>query len=461
MNNPFCLQINIDFKGVDKFDQYEFNPIHAHFDDKDGRNVLSLIYDSTTYLQEAIVALYGYCSTTHEPLGNRVTVVDCKDNGRLQAVSFKDSISRSISSSSDRIEGKSVLDIKLDSALLEFSPLADEERLDSQFYLNEAGFRLVANQQFTLRLEGDNKYAVRTTKKWKTALGLRYRLDFEFNPKESRYEKQVIIEKTPRILIRTDSHLPDKLYQTADVLCSALSFFAHDKVDYVMGRTISKEKVCEKVTLVEEAPSSKASLGWFANQYHISLSKYLSQVKFERFQEKNGLLGKLVDKFNLCYHLEGESQFLVLYNILEQFRANLTTKQPKYKHTFSKSEDEVKALFKTQMEPIRKLIPKREREDFDLKVDNFAGKLIYQRMLDQFDEMLKENKLTDPDFREDFKKMLGMRNKMVHGSDKKLSDAKIKRYGSFLMRLVCTLLLRQAGIKGVDEYIKSPKFLRA
>ncbi len=384
--------------------------------------------------------------------GRKITVVECSKDEHIITVDFTHARLLNLTSSSKNYRhNKKFFDIHIDRVRITRS--SNDGLNLCEFYLNDSAYRPIRDIYGLLYPANVDKTQYTITKPrqyWIKALGIEFNINYDFATTDSRLSNVATITKKLRLYVRTNNKSSDEIFAIVDIICSALTFWTHEKIDYTSGRYFGNGTSVVDAKCLTPSPQSNYLDSFFTHGYHKDAIKFLKTVDYEQFQKYDGILITLIDRYNLTEQLTGESKFLTLYSILEQLKEKFTKgKSSREKFEFSVTNAELNKVLSEGLEPILKLVRKNDRLILQKQISNVRHDLKYKPMVHQFDHLLNENKVPKGEWRNKFESIVRFRNKVVHGTYNLSDEKKILEYNDALRYLIGFLLLKIVGVKSI------------
>ncbi|HET7002099.1 MAG TPA: hypothetical protein VFI33_12345, partial [Puia sp.] len=210
--------------------------------------------------------------------------------------------------------------IKLTGVRRKFSGITDET---TEFYLNKQGFSLVEmNYRYPLRMPWTTEPF-----KWEPTNEVTDYVKFdkiEFKPEHNFFnsnnesESEISIQKEPKIIVKHEDLSEVDIKRHVSLLCSLFSFYAHENIDYVTSKIQTKEDYFYEARDTEE--NSNDGHGLFRWDFSQNPLNLIVNVNAPHLLANLEFVQNIITRYNYALQLDGESKFMILYNILEQIR---------------------------------------------------------------------------------------------------------------------------------------------
>lgn len=154
----------------------------------------------------------------------------------------------------------------------------------------------------------------------------------------------------------------------------------------------------------------------------------------------------VISRFLHAKDVYDSSKFLIYYSIIEylkgldkEIKTEFSLIEKKEKNT--KCNEAINILIE--------LVPKEEIEEFKIKLDSIKGDLKYRYMRHPLEEFLSKNNIQLKNCSINIKKLIAIRNSLIHGSSKVINYDEIEKANILLYRITGILILK---LIGINEY---------
>jgi hypothetical protein len=335
----------------------------------------------------------------------------------------------------------------------------------NEFFLNNNTSLIVArnynHNPIKLPWQDDWKYQPTHKNPQGFAFGMiRYKLDFEIKLIEEKTFLKDIIVKMPRIIVEQANISAVEIRKHVNMICKLSSFYCHEKIDYNFSRIFAEGKLYIEIKN-ELKNTTPAEDGIFWVAFRRNPDNLILNVNCETTLNNEEFIYNIIDKFNNAMNADGETRFMLLYNILEQIRT-ASGINVKSKYSFNvKDKNEEKELIN---EPIRQLLNdisdkikddgNNEPKFFKDSINGKISQLKYKTMPNQFVEFFKIFNLDQAKYRLDFNKLFDIRNTFFHGNaldqDQKIELMKVNDF-ECLPKFVGHAFLKYLGIDDLEK----------
>jgi len=177
---------------------------------------------------------------------------------------------------------------------------------------------------------------------------------------------------------------------------------------------------------------------------------FVQSLSFEKFQIYKGLVHQSVTRFVKVKYLDDISAFMILYNIVEQFRNHFLinslegeTFTIKEEFNFTRSKRKTDDFIKGKIKEIGEIVADTDMDEFDAKASQKVNFIKKTGLKDQFESFVKYLDLNPADYVLPFENLINVRNVIYHGN---IPDADIPLCNKELKKLVLNIILRITAI---------------
>lgn len=277
----------------------------------------------------------------------------------------------------------------------------------------------------------------------------------------SENSEQLTLQRAPRLKILTEEKDFDEIEKTGKIVCLLMSFYLADEVDYstYIFNQPDRLSVCVRIVNLERNRKSTHRL----TTNYKSFKDFVESIQdTQQIYEEYDWWEKNIQKLITASRLDGESKFMLLYNILEQSFLYLktigkisTNSSKTYFPGIEKKMKDVKALARGLVESIKLYIPSTGTED----IKNFEQqnqKISFLRQIitdnsknvsrDKIQLLLKKLSIEDKDFDNELvKKIVALRDDIIHGN-KDIPIVALTPINTELFKLANLVLLKLLNI---------------
>lgn len=248
----------------------------------------------------------------------------------------------------------------------------------------------------------------------------------------SENSEQLTLQRVPVLKIITKKHNFKDIEKTGKVLCLLMSFYLAEEIDYstYIFNKPDRQIISVKNINLEKKRKSNHS---FTTNYR-SFKDFIESIKdVQEIYDEYAWWEKNIQKLITASRLDGESKFMLLYNILEQSFLYLKTigkiptdNSKTYFLGIEKKMKDVKALARGLVETIKLYIPSEKTEDIK-KFEQQNQKISFLQQIitdnsknvsrDKIQLLLKKLSIEDKDFDNELvKKIVALRDDIIHGN---------------------------------------------
>ncbi len=324
----------------------------------------------------------------------------------------------------------------------------------SEFSLTEGGLHLLDELYDFELFEYDNPYSFNVKEKECQEIFLgKYRLKFilkfevfnEGNFNEFRIKRWpvLVISELFKKFIEDES----LLYSEIQSIMNLLSYFQNQKIHYTYGRIKRKNSTIEYI-LTKEKKGFDLPKASRLKENGTSVYLYLNSCDFDFILLNSEFVGNLINRFIYSEYLEGESRFMILYNLLEQARnffiqISIDKNESiiindEYDFKFSKTKTD--NIIKNKIKELGEIVEEAERDSFKQNANNKVNFIKKKLMQNQFDEFFKYIDINSEDYDLDFRELLKIRNIIYHGNNYKSTEIDLESNIQKLRKLVSTII---------------------
>jgi hypothetical protein len=346
-----------------------------------------------------------------------------------------------------------------------------QEELESKVYLNQTAFRLI---ELNYRYKS-NLFSKNDEFKFEPINNIKDFVEFnkiKFIPEHNLYvtnkstDSLVNIEKEPRFRIVHSCSTELEVRQHIDVLCDLYSFYTNKKIDWKHSRIYADGKLFVEIreTVNEENQEIHGQFIWKFAQNPLNL---IRNVNAKEVFENKEIISKLVERYNYALKVDGETKFMILYNILEQLRnhyiltgkiesqkagnpPNIIKVRDEYKfiHGVKKTNDFIKEI----LQQIIEIVEEGDKDSFKSEIPNKIPDIKLLSMTNQFDTYFKYTDIDPKNYNLDFAELKELRNKIFHGRPV-VNKEQLDKFNWYehLPRLTGELLIKFFGISDLGE----------
>lgn len=456
-----CTKIKINIENIDKFSIGEScESVHqAHVileEDIFETNKLRVYFDSKTYLDNKVMHWYAK-EKSNFTIGKAIEFIKISNSKNI--VSFDLSSSKCIriksnSSFVDSIHGKYFL-IEFDAIRIIYKPvqheLDDNDKFDAYIYLNDSSKSIIDNfYWYDEFMSNKNVWEAKSRNNSNDFIkfgDIEINLGYDFTTKQK--DDSITIYQEPRIWIKHKNLKEKELIKYQDLICSILSLFNQEYIYPILTR-INNKKDTIVISKIPKDNKKTSLTGLRHLGFKGSLQKFLSEVNTELIFKNIAPFSKYVDKYILGIKLEGESRFMIFYNILEQIRnLFINPKTLKQEYNFSESNKQNDRFIRNKLREISEIVDESQVEDFKKNVIVHCNTIKYMPMKNQFKGLFDMFEINLNDSKIDFANIMSLRNKIFHGHSVDIDNRDLEDSNSELPVIIGKILLLMLGVKNL------------
>lgn len=434
---------------------------------------LKIFFDSKEYLAYKILR---WSNNNDSRLLDKFEVVKVIQPERLIGIDFMDydyiGITRSTSFQEN---GEQYFIIRLNGVKKIFR---SKEKDISEFYLNRQAFHLVElNYHYSIKFPWSSE-----NYKWEARNNIKDFIEFneiKFKPEHHFYnsndskEIEVLIKKEPKISVNYSGLSEQVIKNHVRLLCVLYSFYSKQTINFSFSRIYTEDKLYIEFRDIENIAIKNVHgiFGWDLNRNPLNL---ILNVNVPHLLENLEFAETIVERFNYALNTEGESKFMILYNILEQIRnkyildkkieqqkagdkPNIKKVIEEYKFITSKTKTD--KFIKQTLEKITNIIADEHKELFQNEIKYKLSPIKVFSMINQFKSLFDYIEIEPKKFGLEFEKLKALRNSIFHGrpvEENRKYLKKVNRY-NHLPKFAGMVLLKYFGLNNISEINKLNK----
>ena len=420
--------------------------IHAHLVRRDKKWILKLYYKGDGapvrgFLQRDI----------HNRISN-IEVININKKDEVKVIDFSNSRLSGIEVNSSFIDNKlgKYIEIRIENLRMLFKNDSKKKNYESEFYLNEDINELLEKNYgyFGFIKEGIWE-ATNREDKWIYFKNIQFKLKYHFYTSKSTEEFTHLIRKEPILYIRHNRSLKEEdIVECADSICTLLTFATSNRISYTFARIYGQKYIANIFSKKTIQITKNNSIFLYFLGINKDVFKFLESIEHNKIDYK--FLENIVNRYVLALRLEGESQFMIFYNLIERIRFHYIGKEginETFKFDEKISKTQLEKQLKERLKTFAEFVDIKEQEEYKKHIITLWKTVRYLPMKDQLNKFFTNLGVNIEKL--DFEKYVSWRNTVFHGGSiyeecslKDLEDANIK-----LMRFVGVLILNLLGIK--------------
>jgi hypothetical protein len=324
----------------------------------------------------------------------------------------------------------------------------------SEFSLTEGGLHLL-DELYDFELFGyDNPYSFNVKEKeyHEIILG-KYRLNFilKFEVFSEENINELRIRRWPRLIISEvrKEFIEDEslLYSEIESIMNLLSYFQNQKIHYTYGR-IKRENSTIEYNLTKEKKGFDLPKASPLKENGTSVYYYLNSCDFDFILLNSEFVANLINRFIYSEYLEGESKFMILYNLIEQTRnffIQISIDKDESiiindEYNFKLSKSKTDKIINNKIKELSEIVIEAEQEFFKQNANKKVNFIKKKLMQNQFDEFFKYIDINLEDYDLNFIELLKIRNVIYHGGNYKSTGIELESNIHKLRKLVSTVI---------------------
>lgn len=474
----FKLKINIP--DLDKYFPSQevksgINPYFAELivDEKNNFEIsIKIYFDYKEYLGEKIMR---WNHSNDYNILDRFEVIEINNTKNLISIDFSGFRSKGMTNSSSFFEFDQKFFIIRITGITKI--YRNSDKCSSEFYLNQAAFKLIElnyhystswfDEPFKLEPQNNIKDFIKFGK-------------IAFKPEHNFYNSnkydldEIKIKKEPKLIISYSNLSEAEIKEHVVALCSLYSFYSGHNISYFLSRIYTEDKLFIEIKDVDnnEIEDEHGIFRWDFSQNPLNL---IINVKSSHLIKNLKFVQRIVRRYNYALKTEGETKFMILYNILEQLRNEyirnkntqtetsinqLNPNKVIEEYTFNRSKTETDKFIKEKLSEIIDIVDDKHKDLFKNEIRFKVAPIKLLSMTNQFESFFTHIEAEPAKFNLNFIELKTLRDSIFHGKPvyenlKILGN--INRY-NHLPKFVGTVILKYFGIANLDNIDKINDF---
>lgn len=399
--------------------------------EKDVRKILlKIFFKDEEYLADKIIRWDNYNNDVN--LLDKFKVVEINQPDNLLNIDFSNYNTTGMTRSSSYFEnGIQFFIIKLNGVVKIFNNV---EKNISEFYLNDQAFQLIeSNFRYNINFPfGNESFKLNANNNIKEFIkfnNIRFKPEHNFFNSSNLDETEIKIKKEPKISVEYSGVDEIDIRNNILLLCSLYSFYSKQKIDFFFSRTYTADKLFLEFRDIENI-SVKNPSGFFRFDFYNNPLNLILNVDSSHLLNNKEFVINVISRFNYSLSTDGESRFMILYNILEQIRNQYILdskieqekagKDPNIKkvieeYNFLKSKRQTDKFIRKNLEGIKEIISNEHKELFQREIKYKVFPIKVLSMMNQFKSLFTFIELKPDEFELDFEKLKMLRDSIFHG----------------------------------------------
>ncbi|HCN84955.1 MAG TPA: hypothetical protein DIT07_15260 [Sphingobacteriaceae bacterium] len=417
---------------------------HAHLYSRENEIELRILFESNTYFGRKLSLWASQINL--KMFGSFIQTSNENQNDRLEKIDFTNASLLGVTNSTSQYEGDfEYVIIKID--CIKFYWIPSKENINTaEFYLNEYGFKVVKNFYAPLfgidggfnisRMNGmDVFYTLENTE---------FRPEFNFCYSDNKSNSEAKITKEPKIQFRYKDNITEtEAIKYADLIRTIASFYFHTPIDYTLSR-IHLEKNTITIKKIQKKSALESSGNFLGFKNYWNFHKLMNSNWQKSALDNNDMLIIVVSRFLHAKNVYDTSKFLIYYSIIEYLKAMHDEINSEFSFIGTKKTRNTKCNEAVNL--LLEIVPKEEQEEFKIRLDSLKDGLKFRPMKRPLEELLLKNKINLNECSIDLKKLVEIRNSLVHGSPKIINYDELEKANKLLYRITGILILQLIGV---------------
>ncbi|MDN3618231.1 MULTISPECIES: hypothetical protein [Polaribacter] len=438
----YCLDLTF----TDELFENEQKDFHSHLVLRDNEIELQILFDPKIrfgYIFENWVNLIG----DSNKIGKHIKVNSKFSNQNILKIDFEESEIKTFTIGGNRREGnKEYISINLSTIKIYWKP--NNELINtSLFYLNKAGFNFVKSYYPAISFNNDKFEINRYNGKegFYSHKSIEFRPEFDWITTQNNIDNnKVIIIKKPLIKINHLEEISEKeVLDYANDICKISSFFLHLNVDYISAKIYLKDFTLS-IIKVKDKEFEQKPLGLISFNLNGKISDFFQSELLTSYNENRDKLNKAIENFTQSRLVDGNSKFLLRYNIIDICMKGITQENEKY--TCILSEEEKKLKYINALEIIKQTVDEKDWKSFETKWETVKLKMEYKPMKSHLEDFLTQQNISINEFPITLSRLKKIRDKITHGSVNSIKEKQLDIANILIYRINVVLILNMLGI---------------
>jgi hypothetical protein len=417
---------------------------HAHLYSSKNEIELKIFYELSTYLGEKISEWASRINW--KIFGSYIRTSNVSNNIRLQKIDLSNSSLLGIYNGGKQFEGNlKYVSIQLDYVKFYYSPII-EGMNKAEFYFNDAGFKVVKDFYAPL-LGWDNQFSICRMNGMNVFYPIEnaeFRPEFNFCYSDGKSKRKVTIRKEPKLQFHyKQSITEDKAIKYAEVIRVLASFYYHVDLDYTLSRIYLPEHTVLIKKLSKRIISDAFGGLWgFRNPW--DFHKFMQANWQQHALNNHKKLATIVELFNQSFLVDNRSSFLIRFTIIEICMGGQEVIEDKFVSILTPNAE--KERYDKALAILLGTISYNDAEAFKNKWKWVSQKLAYKPIEGPLKNFLEKQNLPVSKFPISIDRLRKIRNKLTHGSTKRVMPEELDQANVLLYRITGILILNLLGI---------------
>lgn len=283
---------------------------------------------------------------------------------------------------------------------------------------------------------------------------IQFDIKFEMFLEESFNEWNIKRWAKIDLLIPTSEYVNDldNLKEKFNLLILLISLYQNQIIDYTYAEIRQEDRyLCHLKSLKKlDYLEPKSSI---LKEREVSIYDFINSSNSPSLLQHSVFLHKTILRFIYSESLEGESRFMILYNILEQLRnyfIEISEREESStfisdEYTFIGSNRSRDRFIKNKIKEISEIVHDEEKELFEENANKKISFIRKKLMNNQFIQFFNYLEFDLAHYNLDFEYLLKIRNTLFHGHNLRSLDSSLEEESSKLKYLVFDIILELIG----------------
>ena len=348
----------------------------------------------------------------------------------------------------------------------------NDDKDNSEFYLNNRSFKLIElNYKYDeFDLEKPFKWEpINQVKSFIQFNKVKFKPEYIFFRSNDNEETEISIKKEPKFSVLFPNLSESEITSHVRLLCTLYSFYSKQTIEYVFSKVYTQTEMYIDVRDINDDRVESVH-GFFWNEFRRNPINLILNVNTPYLLMNLEFVESIVYRFNEAIKSQGETKFMVLYNILEQIRNKYIldgeTDQEKagekpilrkvaetYRFTLSKGKTD--AFIKDNLKNITDIIADEQKALFRREIPYKLTPIKVVSMVNQFQSLFDYIKIDPKNFDLDFKELKKLRDSIFHGRPVEENRIYLDRINNYkcLPKFVGNVMLTFFGIHNLSDII--------
>ena len=448
MKDYYCFDIsfpNIDFDSQ-MTSAEKSKPIHhAHLYSKENEIEIRILFESKTYLGQKIS--HWVSTINWKSFGSFIETINANQNDRLEKIDLTEATLLSVKNGSNQYEGSlEYVIVNIDVVKLYWKPWLEKNNT-AEFYLNDSGFEALKSFYTPLLKTVEGEFSFKRMNGMDVFYNIskgKFRPEFNFCIKGDKSKSETKIIKEPKLqFIYNESITEEEALKYGEIVRVITSFYFHSDINYTLTR-LHLERNTITIKRISKLNYREPTGNFWGFKNFWSFNKFLSSNWQESSIANYDKLTIVINRFLHALDVYDSSKFLIYYSIIEYLKA--ADKEIKSEFSFADTKKNRTKLCNEAIDKLLEMVPQTEKDEFKTKLTSFRSDLKFRPMKRPLKEFLSKSKLEIENCSIDLKRLVEIRNSLIHGSSEVITNDELEKANNLLYRITGILILQLMGI---------------